>query len=249
MMAIRDFDYEPIGLVRGVLRIVASAAAAFALVGLLSLASLLIRSERVAVNELDVSDSSQVAIRSTNSDLKIIEGKSDRLVIRAKVTDGLDSTDYELHRVDNQVEIVGRCLRWLSPGCGVKVTIAVPKDYPLLVATGSADVRAEGLADRVVTIGTGSGDVDGVKLRVQEFSVDSDRGNVSATFAKAPYALKVTTKDGDISAKIPKGKIRYLVNVSSTSGKVDSNLVDQKNGRGIIRLLSDRGDIRVAKAE
>ncbi len=247
-MAIRDFDYEPVGLVRSALRIVASAAAAFAVVGLLSLASLLIRSERVAVNELDVSDSSQVAIRSTNSDLKIIEGTSDRLVIRAKVTDGLDSTDYELHRVDNQVEIVGRCMRWLSPGCGVKVTVAVPKDYPLLIATGSADVRAEGLADRVVTIGTGSGDVVGVKLRVQEFSVDSDNGDVSATFAKAPYALKVTTKDGDIAAKIPKGKIRYLVNVDSKSGKVDSNLVDQKNGRGIIRLLTDGGDIRVAKA-
>lgn len=248
MMAIRDFDYEPVGLVRGVVRILASAAAAFALVGLLSLASLLIRSERVAVNELDVSDSSQVAIRSTNSDLKIIEGTSDRLVIRAKVTDGLDSTDYELHRVENQVEIVGRCLRWLSPGCGVKVTVAVPKDYPLLVATGSADVRAEGLSDRVVTIGTGSGDVEGVKLRVQEFSVDSDNGDVSATFAKAPYALKVTTKDGDITARIPKGKIRYLVNVVSNSGTVDSNLVDQQNGRGIIRLITDKGDISVAKA-
>jgi hypothetical protein len=240
-------EYEPVGLLRGSLRIVASAAAAFAVAGLFSLASLLIRSERIAVNELDVSDTSQIAIRSTNSDLKIIEGSSERLVIRAKVTDGLGSTDYELHRVDNQLEIVGRCLRWLSPGCGVKVTIAVPKDYPLLIATGSADVRAEGLADRVVTIGTGSGSVDGVKLRVQEFSVDSDGGDVSATFARAPYALKVTTKDGDITAKIPKGKIRYLVNVSSTSGKVDSNLVDQRNGRGIIRLLSDSGDISVRK--
>jgi hypothetical protein len=247
MMAIRDFEYEPVGWLRGSLRILGSAAAAFAVVGLFSLASLLIRSERVAVNELDVSDSSQIAVRSTNSDLKIIEGSSKRLVIRAKVTDGLGSTDYELHRVDNQVEIVGRCMHWLSPGCGVKVTIAVPKDYPLLVATGSADVRAEGLVDRVVTIGTGSGDVEGVKLRVQEFSVDSDRGNVSATFAKAPYALKVTTKDGDITAKIPNGKIRYLVNVASTTGKVESNLVDQKNGRGIIRLLSDSGDINVKK--
>ena len=244
-MAIRDFEYEPVGLLRGALRIVASAAAAFAVVGLFSLASLLIRSERVAVNRLDVSDSSQIAIRSTNSDLKIIEGTSERLVIRATVTDGLGGTDYELHRVNNQVEIVGQCLHWLSPGCGVKATIAVPKDYPLLIATGSADVRAEGLADRVVTIGTGSGDVEGVKLRVQEFSVDSDRGNVSSTFARAPYALKVTTKDGDISAKIPKGNIRYLVNVASTRGKVDSNLVDQKNGRGIIRLLSDSGDISV----
>ncbi len=240
--------YEPVGLVRGSLRILASAAAAFALVGLLSLASLLIRSERVAVNELDMSDSSQVAIRSTNSDIKVIEGDSDRLVIRAKVTDGLDSTDYELHRVDNQVEIVGRCLRWLSPGCGVKVTVAVPKDYPLLIATGSADVRAEGLADRVVTIGTGSGDIVGMKLRVQEFSVDSDRGDVSATFAKAPYALKVTTKDGNITARIPKGKIRYLVNVASETGQVDSNLVDQRSGRGIIRLLSGSGDISVTQA-
>jgi len=247
-MAIRDFDYEPVGLVRSVLRIVASAAAAFAVVGLLSLASLLIRSERPAVNELDVSDSSQIAIRSTNSDLKIVEGKTDRLVIRAKVTDGLTATDYELHRVDNEVEIVGRCLHWLSPGCGVKVTVAVPKDYPLLIATGSADVRAEGLTDRVVTIGTGSGDVDGVKLRVQEFSVDSDRGDVSATFAKAPYALKVTTKDGDITAKIPRGKIRYLVNVSSETGTVDSNLVDRQNGRGIIRLLTDSGDISIKQS-
>jgi hypothetical protein len=40
-----------------------------------------------------------------------------------------------------------------------------------------------------------------------------------------------------------------LVNVSSGSGKVDSNLVDQENGRGIVRLLSDSGNISVAQAE
>jgi hypothetical protein len=238
-------EYEPVGLLRGSLRIIGSALAAFAVVGLLSLASVMIRSERVAVNELDVSEISQIAIRSTNSDLKVIEGSGDRLVIRAKVTDGLVATTYELHRVDNQIEIVGRCVRWLSPGCGVDVTVAVPKDYPLLIATGSADVRAEGLRDRVVTIGTGSGNVEGVQLSVQEFSVDSDSGDVSTTFAKQPYALKVTTKDGNITAKIPSGKISYFVNVNSESGKVSSNLVDRPKGRGIIRLLSDSGDINV----
>jgi DUF4097 and DUF4098 domain-containing protein YvlB len=240
-------EYEPVGLLRGTLRIVASVVAAFAVVGLISLASVIIRSDRIATNTVDVSESSQVAIRSTNSDLKIIEGSGDKLVIRAKVTDGLDSTDYELHRRDNQIEIVGRCVRWLSPGCGVKATIAVPKDYPLLVATGSADVRAEGLTDRVVTIGTGSGNVSGVKLRVQEFSVDSDRGHVSATFARQPYALKVTTKTGNITATIPRGAIDYLVNVRSEKGKVKSNLVDAKDGQGIIRLLSDSGDIDVRR--
>ncbi|MFL6090892.1 MAG: DUF4097 family beta strand repeat-containing protein [Aeromicrobium sp.] len=245
MMAIRDTEYQPTGMLRGALRIVGSAAAAFAVVGLLSLASMAFRSERDAVNKIDVSKISQVAIRSSNSDLKIVEGKGDQLIIKARVTDGLTSTTYELHRVDNQIEIVGRCVKWLSPGCGVKATVEVPKDYPLLIATGSADVRAEGLKDRVVTIGTGSGNVVGHKLAVQEFSVDSDDGDVSTTFARQPYALKVTTKDGDITATIPAGKIRYLVNVHSTEGKVSSNLVDRPNGRGIIRLLSDSGDITV----
>ena len=245
-MAIRDFEYEPVGWVRGSLRILGSALAAVLVVLVLSSVSLWLREPRTAVNEFEVSEISQVAIRSTNSDLTIVEGKTDRIVVRATVIDGLTSTNYELHRREDEIEVVGRCLRWLSLGrCGARVTVAVPKDYPLLIATGSADVRAEGLADRVVTVGTGSGDVKGVKLRVQEFSVDSDNGDVSATFAEAPYALKVTTKEGDITAKIPKGKIRYLVNVASGTGNVDSNLVDQQNGRGIIRLLSDSGDIRV----
>lgn len=241
--------YEPQGPLRIALRIIGSALAAFLVVGLLSLASTFIRSERVAVNEFDVSDVAQVAIRSTNSDLKIIEGKSDKLVIRASVTDGLVATNYELHETpgDNQIEIVGRCIRWLSPGCGVKATVAVPKDYPLLVATGSADVRAEGLRDRVVTIGTGSGNVEGVRLRVQEFSVDSDSGDVTTTFAGQPFALKVTTKNGDINARIPTGRIDYLVNVRSDRGKVTSNLVNRPDGRGIIRLLSDSGSITVRK--
>jgi DUF4097 and DUF4098 domain-containing protein YvlB len=242
-------EYEPVGLVRGTLRIVGSALAAVLLVLLVSSVSLWVREPRTAVNEFEVSEISQVAIRSTNSDLTIVEGTTDRIVVRATVIDGLASTNYELHRTGDEIEVVGRCLRWLSLGtCGARVTVAVPKDYPLLIATGSADVRAEGLTDRVVTIGTGSGDVEGVMLQVQEFSVDSDRGDVSAIFAKAPYALKVTTKDGDIRARIPKGKIGYLVNVASETGTVDSNLVDQRDGRGIIRLLSDSGDINVAQA-
>lgn len=238
-------DYEPLGPVRGTLRIVLSACAALAIVLVLYLGSPYVRSPRTAVNEIDMSDSSQIAIRSTTSDLAIVEGDSDVLQIRAKVREGLTGTTYEIHRRGNEIEIVGRCTWWLSRGCGVTATVAVPEGYPLLIATGSANVRAEGLTDHVVTIGTGSGNVSGSKLSVQEFSVDSDTGTVSTTFAKQPYALKVTTKAGDITATIPKGPIDYLVNVRSESGTVKSNLVDAKNGRGIIRLLSDSGDIDV----
>jgi len=240
-------DYEPVSLIRGSMRILLSVLAALAVVGVLSLTSILFRSERTAVNDVDLGNSSQLAIRSTNSDLKIVEGSGDRVVIRAKVTDGLSSTTYEIHRQNNEIEIVGRCTRWLSPGCGVSATIEVPKDYPLLVATGSADVHAMGLTDRVVTIGTSSGDVTGDHLRVQELAVVADSGDVSATFEKQPYALKVTTENGDISATIPRGKIKYQTTVRSKTGDVASKLVDAPRGRGLIRLLSDSGDITVRR--
>lgn len=238
-------EYEPQSPLSIAIRIIGSAFAAVVVVAVVVGVGLLMRSERTAVNRVAVGDGSQLAFRSSNSDLKIIEGKGEDVVIKAKVTNGLRETTYELLRDDNEFSIVGRCIRWLSPGCGVSVVIAVPDGYPLLVATGSGDVTVEGLEDRVVTIATGSGDVEGTRLTVQELSVNTDGGDVSATFSKQPYAIKVTTKEGDIASDVPEGKITYLTTVRSTSGRVASSLTSDRKGRGLVRLLSDEGDIRV----
>lgn len=242
-------DYQPVGFVQGVLRIVGAAVAALAVVGVISAASLFLRSDRVAVNELDVSDSAQVSLVSSTSNLKIIESSSDRLVIRAKVTDGLKPTAYEIHRKNKDITIVGRCARWLSPGCGVSATVAVPKGYPLEIRTSSADVRVERMTDpgRVVTIRTNSGDVVGRNLQALEFAVASDEGNVSASFSKQPSALKVRTISGDINARIPNGTIEYLAKVHSDTGRVASSLMNVSEGRGLISLLSSSGDITVRR--
>jgi hypothetical protein len=242
-------DYQPVGLLRGSLQIIGAALAAVLVVAVISAVSLLVRSDRVAVNQLDVSDSAQVSIVSSTSDLKIIEGSSDRVVIRAKVTDGLKPTVYEIHRRNKDITIVGRCARWLSPGCGVRATVAVPKGYPLEIRTSSADIRVDRMTDpgRVVTIRTGSGNVTGRHLQALEFAVATDDGNVSASFSKQPSALKVRTISGDVTARIPNGEIKYLAKVHSDTGRVASSLMNVDDGRGLISLVSTSGDITVRR--
>jgi hypothetical protein len=241
-----EVEYEPQSPLSIAIRIVGSALAAVAVVAVVVGIGLRVRDTHTAITHIAVGEGSQLAFRSSNSDVRIVDGKGDDIVIKARVTDGLRATTYELlRRGDNEFSIVGRCIQWLSPGCGASVTIAVPAGYPLLIATGSGDVTVEGLNDRVVTVATGSGDVKGTRLTVQELSVNTDGGDVAASFRKQPYALKVTTEEGDIQADMPKGKITYLTNVRSTSGSISSTLTSDRNGSGLIRLLSDEGDIRV----
>jgi hypothetical protein len=232
--------------VRTLLTVVVTIVVVAVVIGAVAVTSLASGSVRTAANRLDVGDDPQLAIRSTDADIRLIEGTSSDIVIRATVTSGLLKTRYELRRRGDEIEVVGSCMDWLSPGCGVVVTVAVPSKLPVLVATDSADVTADSLRDRVVTIATGSGDVRGRRLRVQEFSANTDTGDVATTFVDQPFALKARTKSGDISARIPTGDIDYTVTMKSKSGDARSTLKSVPEARGIIRVVSDSGDIRLS---
>lgn len=244
-----ELEYEPQSPLSVFLRIAGSALAAVAVVAIVVGASVLLRKTTTAVSRIPVGSSPQLAFRSSNADLRIVPGSGKDVVVRARVTNGLRATTYALGREkDNATfSIVGRCIQWLSPGCGVSATIEVPDGYPLLVATGSGNVELEGLKDRVVTVATGSGSVTGRRLAVQELSVNTDHGIVTANFADQPYALKVTTDESDIRATIPRGKIAYLTNIKSTSGHVSSTIRSDRRGDGLIRLLSTSGNIVISQ--
>jgi DUF4097 and DUF4098 domain-containing protein YvlB len=115
------------------------------------------------------------------------------------------------------------------------------------VATDSADVTVDGLRDRVVTLATGSGDVRGGALQVQEFSARTDAGDIIATFDDQPFAFKAQTASGDVTARIPTGDIEYAVTVRSKTGDVRSDLESVADGQGIVRVVSDSGDIRLTR--
>jgi hypothetical protein len=229
--------------VRTLLTVVITIVVVGVIAGVVAVVSLASSSTRTAANRLDVGDDPQLVIRSTDADVRLIEGTSTDVVIRAKVTSGLRKTKYELRRRGDEIAIVGSCLEWLSPGCGVVVSVAVPKKMPVLVATDSADVVADGLRDRVVTIATGSGDIRGQKLDLQEFSARTGAGDIVADFAAQPFAFKARTASGDITARLPEGDIGYAVTVRSASGDVRSALKSVPDGKGIVRVVSDSGDI------
>ena len=233
--------------VRTLLTVLVTTGIVAIVIGAVAVASLASGSTRTAANRLDVGDDPQLAIRSTDADVRLIEGTSSDVVIRAKVTSGLIDTNYELRRRGDEIEVVGSCMRWLSPGCGVVVTVAVPSKLPVLVATDSADVTVDGLRDRVVTIATGSGDVRGGALRVQEFSANTDAGDVVATFDDQPFAFKARTRSGDITARLPTGDIDYVLTMRSKTGDTKSALKSVPKAQGIVRVVSDSGDISLTR--
>lgn len=229
--------------VRTLLTVVATFVVVLLVIGGLAVASFASSTTRTAANRIDLGEGTQLAIRSTDADVRLVEGSSTDVVITAKVTSGLRETDYELRRRGDEIEVIGTCTSWLSPGCGVVVTVAVPERLPVLVATDSADVVADGLRDRIATIATGSGDIRGVKLALQEFSASTDAGDIRADFAEQPLGVKATTKSGDVLASIPDGDIKYGVRVRSDSGDVRSALKSAADAQGIIRIDSASGDI------
>ena len=244
---LRDLDGARPPSVRTLLTVVVTIGVVAIIIGGVVVVSMASGSTRTAANRLDIGDDPQLVIRSTDADVRLVDGTSTDVVIRAKVTSGIVDTDYELRRRGDEIEVVGSCLSWLAPGCGVVVTVAVPPKLPVLVATDSADVSVDGLKERVVTIATGSGDVNGRKLEVQELSARTDSGNIDALFVAQPFAFKARTADGDIAARIPEGDITYDVAVRSKTGDVRSSLESDKDAKGIIRAVSSSGDIRLSR--
>ena len=233
--------------VHTLLRVLVTIGIVAAVIGGLAVASLASGSTRTAANRVDIGDDPQLAIRSTDADVELVEGTSTDVVIRATVKSGLIDTRYELRRRGPEIEVVGSCMNFLSPGCGVVVTVAVPAKLPVLVATDSADVTVNGLHDRVVTIATGSGDISGSGLRVLEFSARAQNGDIDANFAAQPFALKARTQSGDIFARIPMGEIDYAVSVESRTGDVRSGFESVPGGKGIVQVVSDSGDIQLRR--
>lgn len=243
-LALEELD-GPSPMARTLRTVLVTVVVAGVVVGALAVASTVARKTTTETSRVPVSGASQVAVQAGGADVRFVEGTGDDLVVTARITSGLRTTAYSLKRRGDEILVTSSCQSWLSPGCGVEVTFQVPARLPLVVATGSGDVDLSGLKDRVVTIGTGSGDVEAEGLAVTELSVKTDSGDVDADFARQPFALKITTDSGDVDAEIPPGDVGYAVSVTSKSGDVENSLADDPQGRGLVRVTTDSGDVEI----
>jgi hypothetical protein len=239
---------------RTLLTVIGTIATVAMLGGLVLGASLIRRETRVATADVELGDAAQLVINAGTANVRLVEGEEGMVRIRARITSGLQKTDYQLGRRDNEIKIVSDCRTWLSPGCGVSATLEVPKGMPIVVKSTSGNVSADSLAEGVLTVTSGSGDVTVADLKVDEFSADTGSGDISATFATQPFGLKANTNSGDIRATVPAGKRKYAVVVSSKSGAIANSLDgdvtnslggDQDDG-GFVRATTDSGDITLA---
>lgn len=217
------------------------------LIGLVLGTSVLVRDTKVTTSTVDLGDAAQVVIDAGSSDLRIVQGDPDVVKITARITSGLRKTAFQMGRRGNEIKIVSGCQTWLSPGCGVQTTIALPEGLPVVVRTTTGDVRADSVTEGVLTVTSTSGDIRGFGLELDEFSAESVSGDVSAVFAKQPFAFKAATGSGDIAATVPSGKRTYAVTATSASGDVSSSITSDDDGQGFIRATSTSGDIRLTE--
>lgn len=215
--------------------------------GLVLGASILKRDTRISTSDVELGDSAQLVIDAGDADVRLVEGEEGIVRIRARITSGLQKTDYQLGRRGDEIKIISGCRTWLSPGCGVSATVEVPKGLPIVVKTDAGDVAAEAIAEGVLTVVSGSGDIAVTDLKVDELSATTGAGDIRATFATQPFGFKATTDSGDIRATVPTGERTYVVDAKSKSGDVSSEFPAGKQGEGqpFMTARSDSGDIEL----
>lgn len=228
---------------RTLLTVIGTVVAVLLIGGLVLGASILKRDTRVSTSVIELGDSAQLVIDAGSADVRLVEGDDDVVKIRARITSGLRTTEFQLGRRGDEIKIVSGCQPWLSPGCGVSATLEVPKGLPVVVKTTSGDVVADSIAEGVLTVASGSGDIAASRLKVDEFSAETGSGDVTASFATQPFGFKATTGSGDIRATVPTGKRTFAVTTKSTSGEVSNELETDRSGDGFVRLRSGSGDI------
>ena len=228
---------------RTFITVIGTIAAVAVIGGLVLGASVLMRDTTVSTSEIAAGDAAQIKIDAGASDVRIVQGDSDVIRVTARITSGLRKTDFQIGRRADEIKIVADCQSWLNPGCGVETTLEIPQGFPVEISTSSGDVVASKVVEGVLTIISASGDIDGTGLQVDELDATTRSGNISASFATQPFAVKAATTSGDIAADLPKGKRSYAVLTTSKSGEVSSGIESDPAGRGFVRATSRSGDI------
>lgn len=205
--------------------------------------SLLMRETKVMTSDVELANASQIVIDAGSSDLRIVQGGPDIVRVKASVTSGLRKTDFQVGQRGNEIKILSGCQSWLSPGCGVDTTIELPEGFPVVIRTTSGDVEVREVVEGVLTIVSGTGDITGSGLVLDELSAETTSGDISADFAAQPFGFKATTTSGDVSAVMPDGKKTYVVTTKSRSGVVESEMKSKKNAKGFVRVDTRSGDI------
>lgn len=173
-----------------------------------------------------------------SGDLEIVGADVDEVSVSAKIEGASNHLGHALE--DGRLTLFDDCNEFL---CGVNITVFVPASVPIVLRTGSGDVRARG-THAEISIRTGSGDIDargvlGVALRAETGSGDVALG------VRAPAEhVVVRTGAGDVELVVPRGGYRLDVSTGSGDEHVDG-VHDDAEAPGVIEVDTGSGDVQV----
>ena len=101
---------------------------------------------------------------------------TDVVRVKASITSGLRKTDFQIGQRGNEIKIVSSCQAWLSPGCGAETTVELPSGFPVVIRTTSGHVDVREVAEGVLTIVSGTGNISGTGLELDELSAETTDG-------------------------------------------------------------------------
>lgn len=126
------------------------------------------------------------------------------------------------------------------------LTLLLPAGMQLdtaVVSVVSADVEAEGLAARAVSLQSVSGSLALERARVEAMEAHAVSGDVSLSFTDAPEEINVDTVSGNVALTLPEGAA-YRADVDTVSGDVHG-AQSQGTGGCRVRVNTVSGDIRL----
>jgi hypothetical protein len=209
------------------------------------------------IDRLLVDDASDVTLTSAPA--------GGRLVVRERVTEGLQSPDRDVSQDGGTLTLSSSCgFLFAGDNCNVDYEIAVPPGTAVRVDASGGDVRAEDLRSSVpvelessagdvsltdvtapeLLLSSSAGDVDATDVRADRVIAESSAGDVSLSLRSAPTRVDADSSAGDVEIVVPDEV--YSVDASSSAGDVDTRRVrnDPSSDRAI-RARSSAGDVTV----
>jgi hypothetical protein len=240
------------------------AAVAVLLWGASTAVTQLAHEERTTTTELDAAGITTLDVAIDSGSLTVVGTEGDRIVVTARISDGLRSTS-ERQEVDgDRLVLRGGCPAFLSNFCNVDYTVEVPEriavkarldndgaratgvrgDLDLRSDNGRIEVRGSG--EGAVVLRSSNGNVVATDLRAAEVDAHSDNGRVQLSFLEPPTTVEGTSSNGDVTVEVPDDGAAYVVDTGSANGSSATGVRTDPESTRRIRVASDNGDVLVS---
>jgi hypothetical protein len=248
-------------------KVIGAVMAAFILLGgTYQVVGALAHAESRTSQSLDPAGVTAVEVRNLAGSVRVVAGTGDRIVVRARVSDGLRSTEHEVSRVDDRVVVRGSCPVFGGEWCSVSYTIEMPPALDLAVRADGrievfgldGDVRADTDDGRItldrlagnVRADTDQGRVVGTRLSGSSVRAGSDQGKVVLAFTESPRRVEAGSDQGSVEVTLPDDEgVAYRTETSTDQGSVTDPIRQDPGSDRTITAHSDQGDVTIRYAD